>query len=112
MKISGQQIDCLVMAAVAKSKEARDLEIKAIKRDKKLIALAKKYTKILNQIPKDIRVSMYIDKEEYRFINALVEKHKLKTNILNFQEVKNKIIIASIEVESLEELKRKLKLDF
>lgn len=112
MKISNQQIDSLVSAILSKNREDRDNEIKLLKSDKKIIELARKYTSYLNKIPKEIRSSCYIDKDESRFINALAESKKLKTKTLSFDTVKNSIIIASIEVTSLDELKKKLKFDF
>lgn len=113
MKLDKQQIESLAHAIVQKSKDARHKEIDVLCKDKKTKALAKKYAAILKQIPMSIRRNVYyLTSGEDNFLKELNKNKKPKTPLLDFTAVKNKIVIASIESDSLEELKRKLKLDF
>lgn len=115
MKLTNQQIDALVAQKAAEFAEANKKEDKPV--DKKLVALAEKYTKLLAQIPLKIlenigysRISSVSKKDFLRILTNLEPDKEDVKPIVRFDSnaYRNKILIASIDSKNLAELNSKL----
>lgn len=111
MKLSNQQIDALV-AMIAKKQNAKhkvenDKKIEAAR--KKNIVQAKQLMKFYETIPKELRGAMYRNNplNERGMVDWLSKD--IDTKCASKDEIRNEILIASIDAQTLDQLKLKLK---
>jgi hypothetical protein len=111
MKLSNQQIEALI-AKIQKENKAKILqEVEALRNDPVIIKKAEGYKQLLSKVPKDIRdCSRYSDDRDMlkKIITELVDKSKIKTKELYSSDLRNDILVASIESNDLKELSNKL----
>lgn len=114
MKITNQQIDAIVSETMRKENLRVNNEKDKLKEDTRIVAEARKYLSLIEKIPLDIRKSIYgfYDINLDKIVNAIIAAKKLTIPYkLNHSELRNKIIIASIDSKDIEELKSKLKIE-
>lgn len=114
MKITNQQINAIVSEAIRKENLRVSNENNKLREDTRIVAEARKYLSLIEKIPLDIRKSIYgsygINLDN--IVNAIIAAKKLTIPYeLNYSEIRNKIIIASIDSKDIEELKSKLKIE-
>lgn len=114
MKLSNQQIEAIVNSVKAETNKKIAKEEADIKARKDVQQEAKKYFNLLQTIPAEVRKVAYIDKNLNYLIEGVVSMKKLypKTKKVSADELKHKIILASIDSETIEELKNKLDITF
>lgn len=113
MKLSNQQIDALVSRVCDKKEDGSAYEAIKLRlmKDPKNIALAKKYASAIGSIPERVRRSMYINKTNWNDFLLHIIKPKLPhQKEVSRQDIRNKILIASIESETLDQLQKKLRI--
>lgn len=112
MKLSNQQLDALVSKIYNNSKQEDLYKIKCkeCKVNPKTIALANKYEKTLNSIPEKIRNKLYIKTTNNQFLDAIVQTTIVEPPLKSRTDIKNEILIASIDSETFNELQEKLKI--
>lgn len=113
MKLSNPQINAIINE-VAKTEQVKlDADYKKSKEAlvKEKTPVAKKYFALYNALPADLRkhLSPYDRVTEKGILDSLV---KIDKKQYNRSELESKIILASIDANDLEELKKKLKLNF
>lgn len=113
MKLSNPQIQAIINEVAKKEQVKLDDDYKKSKDalTKEKIPIAKKYFTMYNALPNDLRkhISPYDRVTEKSILNSLVGIEKKS---FNRSELENKIILASIDSNDLEELKKKLKIIF
>jgi len=110
MKLSNQQIDALVAKVQKVAEEKRDAEIKKRKNNPKIQSLANQYVAIAKKLPNDIRRLFYMD-DARDFKNTIIEHLIDKKNLPEecySKDTKNKILIASIDANDLDQLQKAL----
>lgn len=110
MKISSLQVEALVSQIIADNKREIAKERKEIQKKEKQKGIAKKYARLIAQIPQEVRRVTYLkDYTEDYFVEKLSDYTKVKTKALDRNEVRNKILLASIDAQDLEQIKQNLK---
>lgn len=122
MKLTSMQLEAVVSKIYDAEKSKQDLASKKINAEntKKNLPMAKKYYKLLSQIPLDVRRLMYINKDESEFLSylnkkSLGEKNKYdgyESDRVSKNDIRQRVVIASIESESLTHLQNKLGIKF
>lgn len=113
MKLSNQQIEVIVnLIAKQKEEKANALNAVKIKKEKqnhkaRAQLLFKQYKTLPEDLKKFIKNYGKTEEEMVEFLMKNVEQVKI-----NKQEIRDSIILASIDAESLAELKGKLKISF
>lgn len=115
MKLSNQQLEALVSKVYNEEQKINDkiyLDAKKkVQSDKKHLAVAKKYAAALNSIPQSLRKRMYIDKgDEKEFLAYITRPLIPELKHVEKQPIRDKILIASIESDTLIQLQDKLKI--
>lgn len=116
MRLSNQQIEALI-AVISEKEEKAHAEATKKKREaeaKRCLGKAKEYTKLVNALPAELK---NIIRDSYRgatfnekyFTDNLTESIKEPRH--DRDKLRNKILIASIDSDTLSELKVKLKID-
>lgn len=116
MKLTNQQINALI-PEFSKSdsiKKENAIAVEKMKRNKSVIELAKRIKRSIDLMPSEYKGS-YLSYEARRstlnqIISNIAEGKAPKKKYLTDSDIKNKIIIASIDSKDLAELKRKIKL--
>lgn len=114
MKLTDQEITAIACKVHNKKKEEynKSTNIEREKQRKKHTIEARKYVKLLNQLPNYL--TNYITRNEKSVLNAIINNQC--NSIIQMKEslgdIKNDIILALIDTKDLNELKKKLKIDF
>ena len=113
MKLTNQQIEAVIsnVREIEETKFEKEYKEKKDKETKAKAPLAKKYYQMYKSLPVELQkhFSPYDRISESSILNSLV---KVEKKTFQTKELRNKIILASIDAASLEELKMKLKLSF
>lgn len=114
MKLSNQQIEAIVNSVKAETNKKIAKEEADIKSRKDVQQEAKKYYNLLLTIPSEVRRVAYLDKKLNQLIEGVVSMKKLhpKTERVSAEALKDKIILASIDSATIEELKNKMGITF
>ena len=114
MRLTNQQVDAIIDNVCSENRSKIDAEKKAIRENKEVLKEAKKYYDLIQQIPKEVRRLSYVDKDMRGLIEAVVGAKRLMptTKETKRNDLRSKIILASIDCKTLAELKTKLKLVF
>jgi len=112
MKLSGEQLNALTNKIYGdESKKCTySKDIEKAKANPKNKALAKKYYQALMSIPENVRCYDYhkIKRSESEFLNIIAKLQVKEPKEICRQSIKDKILIASIESETLVQLQSKL----
>lgn len=119
MKLSNQQIDALSSQITNEYREKQQEEIKKLKESGQVKKLAKKYSeqatrfmKLFNALPKKVqeKVKYYPTSimNEEAFIDASYIELRLVPETIIPADIRNKILVASIDSTDLAQLKEKL----
>lgn len=110
MKLTNQQIDAVVETIYSKEYKAKQILIdkKDTEARKTALPKAKELYKIYEKIPKTVRDCLRYNSTVTikKIIDALVKESKIKN--VSRDEIRNKVLIASIDSSTLDELKTKL----
>jgi hypothetical protein len=117
MKLTNAQVESLVREYRGKNdvENLNEAQLSKLKKDPKIIAEAKKYELQWKKMPEKIRAIVFGSRSRERdFIDAVAKQHfkplKNKNRIENFNDVRDRIIIASIECDNLDQLRKKARL--
>ncbi len=111
MKLTNQEIEAIAGKIVKKYDDEREKELTIVKKDKKILSEAKRIHKLLQSIPKAVRDNYYqFNTSTESIADVLINNVKLKSIRKEPFMVKQEIIIASIDSETLEQLFKKLKI--
>jgi len=115
MKLTRYQIDAIIAQVRSEEKKQTALGLSKIRKQYSGNAkiLAAKYHKSLQQIPASVRQLLNIEfysigAIQERLIKQIVPKEK----VISYEDLRRKIILASIDATTVEELKRKLNIKF
>ena len=114
MKLSNQQVDALAVEICKKNNQKIEKEKSERLKNPEVIKKAKVAFAIFSKLD-DIgkkAVSPYYAKKLSDFVAAYAEEIEIKTVYFRESDIKNKIILASIDSSSLDELKTKLNYEF
>jgi hypothetical protein len=112
MKLTNQQINAIVSEARDNfNKKQAELK-KNLFKDKSLIKKSKDLYKAYKELPQEIKDLMYNKpSSDHYFLSNLVNK-KFKSDIFDGHALSNKIVILSIDSKDLDDLKKKLNINF
>jgi len=115
MRLTSAHINAIVSKVRMENRKRRELELKKAraKHLQQASSLAIRYWKILDGIPSDMKELLHIPDLSRRDIQKrLLGQIALEEKDIDYADLKNRILLASIDSDSLEEIKRKLNLKF
>ena len=114
MKLSNEQINAILDVYEKRYKKEMNTKVeKQIAENKKqIMEQAKKYYKVLCQIPPQVRRVIRMDRTLAEIAYSLQSELPSVNGKFDRNEMRGKIILATIETETIDELKKKLKIEF
>ena len=115
MRLTRYQIDAIASIVIANKKKEIEAETKKIRSEcsAPVKRLVDKYHKILTSVPSHVRESIRISVPSKAEMAKMMLKDIGSTQFLPLRsEIESKIILASIDATTVEELKRKLNIKF
>jgi flagellar motor switch protein FliM len=113
MKLSNQQIDALlaVMEENHKAKNRKANEKSREDAKKKVQERVRRYMDVYKSVPAELRAVMYSDRNlTSQKLTERLAKHT-KSESFDESKMRNKILIASIDSATMDELKKKIKIE-
>lgn len=113
MKLSNQQIEAIINSIKSKEQKQIDVERKEHQSNPKFAKEAERIFVIIDKLPTSIKSHMYSDlKSVSNITKVLAGDFEPKTKLSSSSDLRNKLILTSIDASSLEELKNKLDIEF
>ena len=111
MKLSNQELDALVGTIISIEKQKVDTFNENLQKNpsKQDVEKSKKYYKALSSVPIAIRKKLnYYDNPSEKDVLTVIVSFKKKTYISHGNDLRNDIVVKSMESENLGALKKKL----
>ena len=112
MKLSNQQIDSIVSSVIRKQRQEQEKELSAYKNNPLVLKELNKTLALVDKMPEKIKTHFKNRYYKSDFVSWLIEDFKPSVRIDSHSDLKEKIILASIDSSTLEELKNKLGIQF